>query len=225
MKYIVITGASRGIGLALTQLYCLLGETVFALCRQPTPALAQTGATVISGIDVSQADVATQIKQQLSHHLENSTTIDLIINNAGIMHEEFINSLDYNHMLDQFKVNSLAPLMISQALAPMMAKGAKIAMITSRMGSIDDNTSGGYYGYRMSKTALNIASVSLAQDLAPRGIAVAVLHPGFVQTDMVGGAGNITPQECAQALAQRIDETNLTNSGQFRHSDGQILPW
>lgn len=224
MKTIVITGANRGIGLALAELYCAQKDTVIALCRHTSAALTATGAKIIEGIDVGQSDIASVIKSKLELTLAG-TSIDILINNAGIMHEEFLDSLNYEHMLEQFRINSLAPIMISQSLVPLMAKDAKIVMITSRMGSIEDNGSGGYYGYRMSKTALNIASVSLAQDLAPKGISVAILHPGFVQTDMVGGAGNITAQDSASALAQRISETNLANSGQFRHSDGQPLPW
>lgn len=224
MKNIVITGANRGIGLALCQHYCNNGDRVFALCRTASPALEQTSAHVITGIDVSQADVGEKVFGVLCHHLHDQA-IDLLINNAGIMHEEFLGEFDYEHMLAQFRVNSLAPIMISQALLPYLNKGGKIAMITSRMGSIEDNTSGGYYGYRMSKTALNIASVSLAKDIAPRGIALAILHPGFVQTDMVDGTGNITAEESAAGLAARIAETDLTNSGQFKHSDGQSLPW
>jgi len=93
------------------------------------------------------------------------------------------------------------------------------------MGSVGDNGSGGHYGYRMSKAAMNIAAVSVARDLAPRGVAVAVLHPGMVSTDMIGGRGQISPEAAAQGLLARIDELTLENSGSFWHQNGEILPW
>ena len=100
-----------------------------------------------------------------------------------------------------------------------------MAFITSRMGSVTDNSSGGRYGYRMSKAALNIAAVSMAHDLKPKGVAVAILHPGLVGTDMIGGVGDITPDQAADRLSQRIDQLNLSNTGTFWHSNGEILPW
>jgi len=103
--------------------------------------------------------------------------------------------------------------------------GAKIALVTSRMGSIADNDSGGSYGYRMSKAALNAAGVSLARDLQARGIAVAILHPGYVRTDMTGHSGLIDVDEAVNGLLERIDELNLDNSGSFWHRNGELLPW
>src|SRR5690606_18896752 len=103
--------------------------------------------------------------------------------------------------------------------------GSKLACITSRMGSMGDNTSGGYYGYRMSKAALNAACVSLAHDLKPRGIAVIVLHPGYVQTRMVGFSDDIPPDQAAANLVKRIDELTLENTGVFLHANGERLPW
>jgi NAD(P)-dependent dehydrogenase (short-subunit alcohol dehydrogenase family) len=113
---------------------------------------------------------------------------------------------------------------MSQALLGNLRSGSKLALITSRMGSIDDNSSGGYYGYRMSKTALNMAGRSLAIDLQPRGIAVAILHPGMVATRMVGFSG-IAPAEAARGLLARIDALTLTSSGNFWHANGEALPW
>ena len=125
----------------------------------------------------------------------------------------------------QFKVNALAPLLVTQCLLPSMAANSKVVMITSRMGSMADNGSGGYYGYRMSKAALNAAGVSMAKDLASQGIAVALLHPGFVQTEMVNYGGDIDATTSALRLQQLIDDLNLANSGQFWHSNGESLPW
>ena len=106
-----------------------------------------------------------------------------------------------------------------------MTPGAKVALITSRMGSIADNSSGGSYGYRMSKAALNAAGRSLAIDLAARGIAVGLLHPGYVRTDMTGGSGNVEASEAAAMLVARIDELDAAKSGSFRHANGEELPW
>jgi NAD(P)-dependent dehydrogenase (short-subunit alcohol dehydrogenase family) len=135
-----------------------------------------------------------------------------------------LDTLDAASIRRQFEVNALAPLLLARALLPQLGPGAKLALITSRMGSIDDNSSGGYYGYRMSKTALNMAGRSLAIDLQPRGIAVAILHPGMVATRMVRFSG-IAPAEAARGLLARIDALTLTSSGNFWHANGEALPW
>jgi NAD(P)-dependent dehydrogenase (short-subunit alcohol dehydrogenase family) len=128
-------------------------------------------------------------------------------------------------ILEQFEVNALGPLRITSALLDQLARGSKLAFVTSRMGSIGDNGSGGFYGYRMSKAALNMAAVSLARDLVGRGIAVAILHPGMVKTDMVGDHGQVEPDRAAAQLLERIDALTLERSGTFWHANGEILPW
>ena len=125
----------------------------------------------------------------------------------------------------QFEVNALGPLRVTCSLIPALRNGAKIALLTSRMGSIADNESGGSYGYRMSKAALNAAGVSLAKDLSSRGIAVAILHPGYVKTDMTGPSALIDAEESVAGLLDRIDQLNLENSGSFWHMNGELLPW
>jgi NAD(P)-dependent dehydrogenase (short-subunit alcohol dehydrogenase family) len=115
--------------------------------------------------------------------------------------------------------------MVTQMLRQQLVKGAKVAMITSRMGSVTDNSSGGYYGYRMSKAALNIAGVSLAHDLKEQEVAVALLHPGHVQTEMVNYSGDISAAVAVERLMQRVEELNLDNTGTFWHSNGEVLPW
>lgn len=217
---IVITGANRGIGLAFTQYYLAKGFKVFATCRTPSQALSQSGATVIKGIDVTDPDSRQALKQALA-----GISIDLLINNAGILNCETLNNMDEGAIYAQLSTNAVAPLMVCQLLQDQLNTNAKVALITSRMGSIADNGSGSYYGYRMSKAALNAAGKSLAIDLKPRGIAVAILHPGFVQTEMVGGAGDISAETAAERLAARIDELNIKNTGTFWHSNGEILPW
>jgi NAD(P)-dependent dehydrogenase (short-subunit alcohol dehydrogenase family) len=220
MQTVLITGANRGIGLALCKTYVAQGWNVIAVCRNASPELTETGARVIAGIDVTD--------QQALNNLADTMTgkkLDLLINNAGILQSETLGNLDYASIEHQFKVNAIAPLRVTEALLGNLQQGSKVAFITSRMGSIADNSSGGYYGYRMSKAALNAAAMSLTRDLHPRGIAVAILHPGFVQTAMVNYGGDISADESAKRLSQRIDELSLDNSGGFWHSNGDELPW
>ena len=153
------------------------------------------------------------------------TRIDVLINNAGVLRNETLDNMDTESVEDQFRINALGPLRVTHSLLGSLHEGAKIAMITSQMGSVADNGMGGYYGYRMSKSALNSASRSLSIDLEPRGIAVAIIHPGFVQTGMTGGAGNIDAATAARQIAERIDELTPDNSGSFWHSNGEVLPW
>ncbi len=217
---VLITGANRGIGLSLAQHYCNSGCAVIALCRHSSPALEASGAAVIDGFDVTDDSAIAQLSKQLG-----DTRLKLLINNAGILQNEVLGAIDYPSIEQQFAVNALGPLKITEALLPQLDDGAKIAMVTSRMGSISDNGSGGRYGYRMSKAALNMASVSLAHDLRARNIAVGIIHPGLVGTEMIGGHGDISPDEAATRIAARIDELTLASSGQFRHANGEALPW
>lgn len=221
-KNIIITGANRGIGLSLSQHYQKNGYQVFAACRKSSAALEKSGATVIEGIDVGNDESIELLTDELA-----ATPIDVLINNAGILHDEVLGEIDFASIQEQFNINTLAPLKITEALQDNFTMNAKLAMITSRMGSIEDNTSGGRYGYRMSKAALNAAAMSLSHDLRAQGVAVGIFHPGFVGTDMVGGAdaGDITPDQAADKLVQRIKELNLDNSGTFWHSNGEVLPW
>jgi NAD(P)-dependent dehydrogenase (short-subunit alcohol dehydrogenase family) len=220
MASALITGANRGIGLELARQLKARGDTVTAVCRQSSVELDALGVRIERGIDVADARSIEQLRARVGDQ-----PLDLLINNAGILHHESLGSLEFDAMLRQFEVNALGPLRVTEALLPRLGRGAKIALITSRMGSIADNGSGGAYGYRMSKSALNAAGVSLARDLAARGIAVVILHPGFVRTDMTGGNGMVEASESAAGLIARIDELTLENSGRFLHMNGEALPW
>jgi len=219
MKHVVITGANRGIGLELARLYQREGWQVTGVCRETSPELDAVAA-VIDRIDVTRATDVKRLAAALSDQ-----SIDLLINNAGLLNDEVLGQLNFDSIRLQMEINAYAPLRISEALLPNLATGSKIALITSRMGSIADNDSGGRYGYRASKAALNAFGKSLAVDLKGRGIVVALLHPGYVKTRMVNFGGLITPEESAAGLAQRIAELNLENSGSFWHSNGEELPW
>lgn len=219
-KTILITGANRGIGLSLVKNYLAKGEKVLGVCRNNSAELAQSGAEVIEGIDVATESGCSKLAENVANR-----SIDILINNAGILRSTSFDNMDFELILEQFKVNSMAPLRVVSALKTNLHSGAKVAMITSRMGSIEDNGSGGGYGYRMSKTALNAAGKSLAIDLKSSGIAVALLHPGWVNTEMVNFNGQIEPEESAKGLVARIDALNLDNSGGFWHANGEKLPW
>lgn len=217
---VVITGANRGIGLEMARLWHARGERVIAVCRAPSQALSDLGVEIVEGIDVTRPEDIDTLRQKLANE-----QIDLLYNNAGILTDESLDNPNWDQILRQFEVNALGPLRVTHALLDRMSKNGKVGVMTSRMGSVADNTSGGRYGYRMSKAALNAAGKSLAMDLKPRGIAVAILHPGFVQTEMTGNQGNLKPEEAAERLIQRLDELNLDNTGTFWHSDGSVLPW
>jgi len=219
-KTVVITGASRGIGLSFSQLYQERGYVVYAACRNASSELAALGVNVIEGVDVTKPEGIQRLAAAL-----DGVGIDLLINNAGILRNEVLGNIEQTTIRQQFETNALAPLLVTESLIGNLSAQAKVAFITSRMGSVTDNSSGGRYGYRMSKAALNIAAVSMAHDLKPKGVAVAILHPGLVGTDMIGGVGDITPDQAADRLSQRIDQLNLSNTGTFWHSNGEILPW
>ena len=218
---ILITGANRGIGLALTEKYQARGDVVYAVCRTASAELlALKNVHIIDGIDVTQDLDLITLKGALKNII-----LDVVINNAGIMSEETLGEINFSAVLQQFNVNAVGPLKTTQALLNNLTSGSKVAIITSRMGSIGDNGSGGWYGYRMSKSAVNSAAVSLAQDLKPQGIAVVLLHPGFVQTDLVGQQGDVSASQSAGNLMTRINELSLQNSGSLVHANGESLPW
>lgn len=221
---VVITGANRGIGLALSQQFLAQGDKVFALCRKSSAELTQLAATneleIVENIDVATAQGIDNLTTALA-----GVQVDVLVCNAGILRDESLTDFNTETIREQFEVNALAPLSVAHALQTNLVSGSKIAMITSRMGSIEDNTSGGRYGYRMSKAALNIASVSLAKDLEGSGIAVGIYHPGYVQTDMVNYGGDISSNECAGKLVSLINSLTMAESGVFKHSNGSVLPW
>ena len=217
---VVITGGNRGIGLALVKALLKRGDNVYVACRNSSDELNATAAKVITGVDVSNADNLSQTLASLK-----DIRIDWLINNAGVLGRESIEDWDPGTIDYQFRVNALGPLLVTQTLLPSIAEGGKVGLVTSRMGSMADNGSGGYYGYRMSKAALNAAGVSLAKDLMPKDIAVVLLHPGFVKTEMVNNAGDIDADTSAAGLIQRMDELSMATTGKFMHANGTELPW
>ena len=219
-RTVLVTGANRGIGLELVRLLVDRGDKVIAACRSGSGELSGLGVTVEEGVDVTSEDSVAHLVRRLE-----GQPIDLLINNAGILSRENLSAMDFGAIRLQFEVNAMGPLRVSHALLPQMGPGSKIGIVSSRMGSIEDNTSGGQYGYRMSKVAVNMAGVSLAHDLKERGIAVALLHPGFVKTEMTGWRGLVSAEAAAGGLMDRLDGLNMANSGTFWHANGEVLHW
>jgi len=221
MPTVLVTGANRGIGLEYCQQLTQRGDQVIAVCRNSSSELEGLGVRIEAGLELTtEADLA-ELRRRL-----DGLPLDWLILNAGILETNSLDDLDTDSIRRQFEVNALAPLRMVAALLPQLHRGSKLALMTSRMGSIDDNTSGGSYGYRMSKVALNMAGRSLALDLRPRGIAVAILHPGFVSTRMVNfNPQGISAEQAVRGLLARIDALSLETSGTFWHANGEVLPW
>jgi NAD(P)-dependent dehydrogenase (short-subunit alcohol dehydrogenase family) len=224
MANVLITGANRGIGLALAKQFQSRGDRVIAACRKESKELAelstQPNVRVETGVDVTSDESVNGLAARIVDE-----PIDVLVLNAGILKGDDLDGVRLPDVEAQIAVNALGPLRVVRALKPRLRRGAKIAAITSRMGSMGDNGSGGYYGYRMSKAALNAMAVSLARDLRVEGIAVAILHPGYVRTEMTGQSGNVTAEQSARQLVERIDRLTVDKSGTFWHANGEVLPW
>lgn len=216
----IVTGANRGIGLELCRQLEQRGDDVIAACRTRSKELEGLGVRVVEGVDVTTEGGARALLAATE-----GKPVDVLLQNAGVLVPDSLDTLDPEVVRRTFEVNALGPLRLTKALLPRLARGSKIALVTSRAGSIGDNGSGGLYAYRMSKAALNMAGVSLARDLAGAGIMVALLHPGFIRTDMTGHQGNDDPPVAAKGLLARIDELTPERSGKFFHANGQELPW
>jgi NAD(P)-dependent dehydrogenase (short-subunit alcohol dehydrogenase family) len=223
LNTVLVTGANRGIGLEICRRLVKRGDSVICVCRQASTELDTLGQRIESGIDVSHPASLKALRGRLT-----GIPIDILINNAGVLENQRLGEIDasaLDSMRRQYEINSLGPVLVTQALVENLHPGSKVAIVTSRMGSMTDNSSGGHYGYRMSKAAVNAAGVSLAHDLKARDIAVVLLHPGYVQTDMTQRQGTVNPADAAANLLERIDELTLEGTGQFRHANGEALPW
>jgi len=195
------------------------GDSVIGVCRSPSDELSALGTRLITGIDVADGDSVAKLAKELG-----DTPLDVLVNNAGILIDDQFGSINYDDMVRQYQVNTLGPLRVIEALRDNLGEGSKVAIVSSRVGSIADNGSGNHYGYRASKTAVNQIGMNLMHQLKPYGVAIALLHPGLVATEMTGGRG-ISPQDSAAGLVARIDELSLENTGSFWHAEGYELPW
>ena len=221
MSTYLITGSNRGIGLELCKQIFERGDEVIATCREASSDLNNLGVRIEEDIDISSEDSINNLREALS-----GVELDCLIHNAGIYEFNSIDNFDHESIIRQFVVNALSPLSMTISLKDLLKKYSKIGFITSRMGSIGDNSSGSSYGYRMSKVALSMAAKSLSKDLLKEDIYVAILHPGLVSTRMTGFTKNgISPEVSANGLLKRIDLLNKNNTGTFWHTNGEILPW
>lgn len=231
MRTVLVTGANKGIGLEFCRQLVARDDTVIATCRRSSPELKALRARVFEDIEMTSDESVARLARELA-----GTRIDCLVLNAGIFDSAALGELDFQRMRHEYDVDALGPLRVTQALLGNLANGAMIALISSRAGSIGDNTSGGNYGYRMAKAALNMAGVSLARDLAARGIVVTILHPGVVDTNLLDSALNslgqmvrssdtVSPSVAVRDMLRRMDELTLETSGRFVHRNGQVLPW
>jgi NAD(P)-dependent dehydrogenase (short-subunit alcohol dehydrogenase family) len=225
MSTVLITGASRGLGLEFAKQYAADGWRVIATVRDPKKAgsLQELGSSVgVHRLDVRDFKATAELGRELARE-----AIDVVIANAGISpgHKVSIAEVDEDAWLDTFAVNSVAPMALAGALLPALKRGEakKLIAITSRMGSIAENTAGGSYPYRASKAALNAAWHSLAND--HREVIAVVLHPGWVRTDMGGSGAPVAPKESITGMRRVIAKLTPADSGKFFDFEGKALPW
>jgi NAD(P)-dependent dehydrogenase (short-subunit alcohol dehydrogenase family) len=230
MATVLITGTNRGIGLEFVERYLARGDRVLATCRDVAAADSlQVLSNKHEKLTVLPLDVASEQSMQEFVRQLDGLAIDIFINNAGVYGPQSVQfgEADTEVWASVLQVNSIAPLILSQMLMPNLLKGTdkKLLYLSSKMGSIGDNSSGGSYIYRSSKTALNSVVRSLAIDLAATGFSAAVLHPGWVQTDMGGPNALIDTSASVAGMMKVIDDLNQQQSGNFFNYDGSIIPW
>jgi len=227
IQTVLVTGASRGIGLEFVKQWLARGADVIATARETSTATELSSLIDRYGdrLRVMQLDVTDDRSVELLAGSIGNVHIDLLINNAGVLTVETLDNMDFGAILAQFQTNALGALRVTHAVLDNLREGSRIVNMTSRMGSLDDNTSGGYYGYRMSKASLNMATRSLAVDLKSRGVVVIAMHPGMVQTDMTRGFGMLTPEASVTGINQVIDKLSMEQTGLFLHYQGTTLPW
>jgi len=222
MPTILITGANRGLGLEFARQYAAAGWRVLATVRDPLSgkAVSDAGAEVYVA-DVADVSTLKRLKAALA-----GISLDIVLNNAGIYGEnQSFGAVDADFFLKVMRVNALAPLQVAELFADQVPAGGVIAAVSSKMGSVAENTSGGAYAYRASKAALNMVIKNLSLDLASRQVSVVALSPGWVQTDMGGADAPLTPPQAVAGMKAVLDKVNLNDSGKFFHFDGSEVPW
>jgi NAD(P)-dependent dehydrogenase (short-subunit alcohol dehydrogenase family) len=231
MATILITGANRGLGLEFTRQYLAEGDAVIAVTRNPGAAhrLRQLERDSKGRLTVVEADVADTASVRRAAAGTPDSGIDILINCAGVMggDRQTIGSIDYHEWMRVLEVNVLGPMRMCEAFLDRVAQSDRrlIVTITSGMGSLADNTSGGSVAYRTSKAAVNMAMRTAAIDLRPRGISCVVLNPGWVKTDMGGPNAKLTPEQSVTAMRRVISELGSNDSGRFYNHDGREYPW
>jgi NAD(P)-dependent dehydrogenase (short-subunit alcohol dehydrogenase family) len=223
-QIVVVTGANRGLGLEFCRQLRELGANVIATARQPQSAIDLRALEVrIETLDVSSAESVAALAESLA-----DVAVDLLINNAGMGGaSNGVGTLDFDELERFFAVNSLGPLRVTKALLPHLrrGRGRRLVHVTSRMGSVSENTEGGYYGYRASKAALNMIHRCLAAELAGQGFVSIVVHPGWVRTAMGGHHAPVSPSESVRGLLSVIARLERSDNGRFFDYTGTELPW
>jgi NAD(P)-dependent dehydrogenase (short-subunit alcohol dehydrogenase family) len=232
MKTLLLTGANRGIGLEFCRQYATDGWHVLACCRNPekADALNKLAAQHPDLIKIHALDVADLAQIERLGQTLSSETIDLLINNAGNYPKSDTGGFGHTNYADwmtAFNINTMAPLKMAETFAKQIARGKQkvIATLTSQMGSIEDNGSGGNYQYRSTKAAANMVVKSLAIDLKQSGITAVVLHPGWVKTDMGGPNAMISVEQSVTGMRQVIGSLKQHDSGKFLNYSGEEIPW
>ncbi len=223
MKSIVITGANRGIGLELAKQFLADGDRVFATYRNDVGGLSdiQTNNLTVHKMDVRDSDGIQNLVDLIDGN------IDVLVNNAGISDGRWqsISEIDMEHALEVIEVNSIAPLLVTQKFQNKMKSGSKLVMMSSLMGSISDCMSGKSYAYRASKTALNMFSIAMKNELESQGISILIMHPGWVETDMGGPNAPLSVEESVNGIMARINEQTLAMTGRYVQFDGTPIEW
>ena len=219
MPNVLITGANRGLGLEFARQYCRDGWTVFATVREPSEELEALCARV-EQVDMMDLDAVAELGRRFD-------SLDLLVANAGTYGpKDAANAEDAQGWLDTFSVNTVAPYLLARSVLPLIEQSqGKLIAVSTKMGSIEDNSSGGFLAYRSSKTALNMAWRNLALDVRGRGVTAAVLHPGWVQTRMGGSAAPLEPEDSVAGMRRVIEGLGPKNSGGFFAYDGATIPW
>lgn len=229
MTTVLITGANRGIGLEHARRFAAAGDTVFAACRAPgadLEALAKAHPDRVQTLayDASNVNAGNALKAAVGDR-----PIDILLINAGVYGGDLqrLGAIDPHAFMDTMKINTLAPLLVVDALADNVAASQRrlIGLQSSRMGSVEDNGSGGYHAYRASKAALNMLAKGLSVDLAPRGVTVVALHPGWVRTRMGGPSAPVGVEECVEGQQTLLAGLTTSQSGHFFDYTGKTIPW
>jgi 2-glutathionyl-2-methylbut-3-en-1-ol dehydrogenase len=226
MPTVLVVGADRGIADAIARRLHQRGDTVIAACLDGNDELAALGVTVIGQVDVTSQPSVDELAAKLA---AAGRKFDVIYHVAGVLGLDELGSIDYDDVRRQFEINTLGPLRTIEALRDLLPDGSKVGIVTSRVGSLGDNGSGGMYAYRISKAGANMVALNLHHDLSKRGVSVLALHPGMVATaltrDYPGNFDYLTPDQAATGLIKDIDQLTPANSGRFQHSNGEFLPW
>lgn len=230
MAEVLITGANRGIGLALVRSLAMRGDRILATCREPDEAvdLKALGASPGFAVEVIAMDVADPLSIDDARDLVGDRRLDILVNNAGVLGPARQSTLDmdFEGWLHAFEINTIAPLRVVQAFLPNLRRSdaARILTVSSRMGSLAYNRSD-RIAYRSSKSAVNKVMQGLATDLRGEGIAVSVVHPGWVATDMGGNSADLSPDVSAAGIVRVLDKMRAVDSPRFYNYDGSELPW